>query len=222
MLSIFNKEKYFAKNEKEFLVYLHKKNGTKLIRENLSFAFNDLEGNGYYKFDKDLSLPMARLGKLHEYLKWLSAGITGDELDVLLDLADKALTDGLKTGKNASKIGFILSEIKDRKNMVVHDELFYNIIACQIIRHDENITEFNNEIQMQKVAAFRRLNEENDTFFLNIHEYLKALNWSTITTDELKTLLIGSVTHRQATAKIVESLFGQLSESQIATLSSHL
>ena len=222
MLSIFNKEKYFAKNEKAFLDYLHKKNGTKIIRDNLSFAFNDLDGNGYYKFGKELSLPMARLGKLHEYLKWLSAGITGDELDVLLDLADKALTDGLKTGKNAAKIGFVLSEIKDRKNMVVHDELFYNIIAVQFVRHDESVTEFNNDIQMQKVAAFRRLNVENDTFFLNIHEYLKALNWSTITIEELKTLLIGSVTHRQATAKIVENLFGQLSESQIATLSSHL
>lgn len=222
MFGIFNKEKYFAKNEKEFLAYLHKKNGTKIVKENLTFAFNDLEGNGYYKFGKELGLPMARLGKLHEYIKWLSAGITGNELEVLLDQADKSLTEGIKTGKNASKIGFVLSEIRERKNMVVHDELFYNIIAVQFVRHDEDITTYNNEIQMQKVASFRRLNEENDTFFLNIHEYLKALNWSTITIDEFKSLLTDSQTHRHATLEMMESLFGQLSESQRAILSSHL
>ena len=221
MLGIFSNW-YFARNEKKFLEYLHKKNGTKITRDNLTFAFNDLDGNGYYKFDKEVSLPMARLGKLHEYIKWLSAGITGDEMEVLIDQADKALTEGLKTGKNASKIGFILSELKDRKNMVVHDELFYNIIAVQFIRHDENITEFNNEIQMQKVQAFRRLNQENDTFFLNIQEFLKALNWSTITIEEFKELLIGSQTHRLATAKMVENLFGQLSENQRMTLSNLL
>ena len=54
MLSIFNKW-YFARNEKQFLAYLHKKNGTKITRDNLTFAFNDLDGNGYYKFDKEVS-----------------------------------------------------------------------------------------------------------------------------------------------------------------------
>lgn len=206
--------------EKGFLKYLHKKNGTKLTKDNLSFSFFDLEGNGYYKFPKDLSLPMARLGKLHEYIKWLSAGVTGSELDIMLDNADKALTEGIKTGKNAAKIGFVISELRDRKSMVVHDELFYNIIAVQIIRHDESPTEFNNEIQMEKVASFRKLNESNDTFFLNISEYLKALNWSNITKDELMDILQNSVTHRQATTEMMTKLFDNLSENQKATLNS--
>ena len=34
--------------------------------------------------------------------------------------------------------------------MVLHDELFYNIIAVQLIRQDESPTEFNNEIHLQK------------------------------------------------------------------------
>lgn len=206
--------------EKGFLRYLHQKNGTKLTKNNLSFSFFDLKGNGYYKFPKELGLPMVRLGKLNEYIKWLSSGIDGAELDKMLDNADKALTDGIKTGKNAAKIGFIISEIKDRKNMIIHDELFYNIIAVQIIRHDESPTEFNNEIQMEKVDAFRKLNETNDTFFLNISEYLKALNWSNITREELVDILQNSMLHREATDKTMEVLFGQLSESQRATLSS--
>lgn len=206
--------------ENGFLKYLHRKNGTKLTKDNLSFSFFDLDGNGYYKFPKELAIPMVRLGKLHEYIKWLSAGITGSELDALLDNADRALMDGLKTGKNAAKIGFVISELRDRKKMVVHDELFYNIIAIQIIRHDEKPTEFNNDIQLQKVKAFRQLNESSDTFFLNISEYLKALNWSNITRDELMDILHNSTIHREATNELMEKLFGSLSESQKATLSS--
>lgn len=212
-----NKDKYFAKNEAEFLKYLHKKNGTKLTKENLTFSFFDLDGHGYYKFPKDIALPMNRLGKMYEYMMWLSAGVTGQELDKMLDNADKALTDGLMKGKNAAKIGFLISELKDRKNMIVHPELFYNIIAVQIIRDDESPTEFNNEIQMQKVEAFKRLDTENDTFFLNIQEYLKVLNWSNITRDELINILRDSRIRLEATLKTMQKLFEQpLPESEMS------
>lgn len=213
-----NKEKYFAKNEKEFLAYLHKKNGTRLTKENLVFSFFDLDGKGYYKFPKDLALPMARLGKLQEYMTWLSAGITSDELDKMLDLADKSLIDGLKTGKNASKIGWIVSELRERKKMIVHEELFYNIIAIQIIRDDESITDFNNDIQMDKVQAFKKLNTENDTFFLNISEYLKALNWSNISREELLNILKDSTLRMQATEKMIYNLYEKLSPEVQQTL----
>ena len=216
---ILNKEKFFIKNEKLFLEYLHKKNGTKLTKENLSFSFFDLDGNGYYKFSNDLSLPMERLGKLQEYMAWLSAGITGDELDKMLDSAEKAINDGLKTSKNAAKIGWIISELRDRKKMIVHEELFYNVIAIQIIRYDESVGEFNNEIQMQKVEAFKKLNNNNDTFFLNIQEFLKALNWSNITKNELLNILKDSTIRIQATEKVMLSLFEKLSPDQIQTLS---
>lgn len=206
--------------EKGFLNYLHKKNGTKLTKDNLSFSFFDLDGNGYYKFPSDLALPMARLGKLHGYTKWLSSGVDGKELDIMLDNIDKALTEGIKTGKNAAKIGFVVSQLKERKTMIVHDELFYNIIAIQIIRHDESPVKFNQEIHQAKVEAFRKLNESNDTFFLNISEYLKALNWSNITKEELVTILLGSETHRKAEREMMEKLFENLSESQKATLNS--
>lgn len=214
-----NKEKYFQKNEKAFLEYLHKKNGTKLTKENLTFSFFDLEGNGYYKFPKELALPMLRLGKLQEYMAWLSAGITGEEMDKMLDAVDKAITDGLKNNKNASKVGWLVSEIRDRKKMIVNPELFYNIIAIQMIRDDESPTEFNNEIQMQKVEAFKRLNTENDTFFLNIQEYLKALNWSNITREELINILKESTLRIQATEKVLLGLFEKLSPEMQGALS---
>ncbi len=213
-----DKEKFFQRNEKEFLQYLHKKNGTKLTKENLVFSFFDLDGKGYYKFPKDLALPMARLGKLQEFMTWLSAGITGDEMDKMLDSMESAIMEGLKTGKSAAKIGWAISELRERKKMIVHEELFYNIIAIQIIRDDEMPTEFNNDIQMAKVNAFRKLNTENDTFFLNIHEYLTALNWSNITKDELLNILKDSTIRSQAAEKMMQSLYEKLSPEVQQTL----
>lgn len=206
--------------EPQFIRFLNKKNAIKLTKDNLSFAFHDNSGHGYYKFPKEMALPMVRLGKLMGFMTRLSSGITGEELEKLLSYADQALTDGIKNGKNASKIGFIISEIRDAKTMVVHDELFYNIIALQFIRQDESPTKFNNDIHMEKVKAFKELNEQSDSFFLSISEYLKALNWSNITREELLDILNNSSIHRQARNEVLENLFGKLSETQKATLNS--
>lgn len=199
-----NKEKYFAKNEKQFLEYLHKKNGTTLTKDNLVFKFFDLEGNGYYEYPSTIYLPMSRLAKLQEYLMWISAGVSGDELDGMLKKADKALSDGVKNGKGAAVIGFIIQELMDRKNMVIHEELFYNFIAAQLIRHDESPTQFNNEIHLQKVESFKAMNKKDDTFFLIIQEYLKVLNLSNITKDDLDKLLAEANQRSAAMKKVLQ------------------
>jgi hypothetical protein len=212
MSVIFSKKWFFERNENEFLRYIHKKNGHTLTKDNLTYSFLDLDGNAYYKFPKDLALPMERMGKLHEYMMWLSAGITGQELDLMLDYADKLITEGLTKGKNGSKVGFILSDIKERKNKIIHPELFYNIIAVQTIRWDESVTSFNNDIQLEKVEAFKRLNNEDDTFFLNIREYLVALNWSNISRIELLNILKQSTFDIKTSLSIVGKICGVQSE----------
>lgn len=189
--------------EKKFIKHLLKKNAVGFTKENLTFSFHDLDGNSYYSFPKDVALPVVRLGKLQEFYTWLSAGVTGEELEKMIDAADKALTNGLKDQKGVAKIGFILSELKDRKNMVLHPELYYNIIAAQTIRHDEKINEWNNEIQMQKVDAFKLMDKESDTFFLATHELLLQLNSSSITRTQLQNLLAESLFRIKATAEML-------------------
>lgn len=172
--------------EKQFIKHLHQKAGTKMTKDNMVFAFHDLDGNSYYSFPKDLSIPIIRIGKLQEFYTWLSAGITGQELSKLIDAADKALTNGLTENKGIAKIGFILSELKDRKNMVIHPELYYNIIAAQLIRDDEKVNEWNNDIHMQKVEAFKKMDADTDVFFLATQELIMELGLSTITKQELQ------------------------------------
>lgn len=193
--------------EKRFLVYLHKKNGTKLSKDNMLFSFHDLDGNAYYSFPKELAIPIIRLGKLQEYYTWLSAGMTGDEIDKLIDSADKALT-GLMTGdkKGFAKAGFILAQMKDRKQMVIHPELYYNILAAQIIRHDEKVNEWNQDIQLQKVEAFKRMDQETDTFFLATNELRKQLTSLDITRELLLSLLKESEVEIKAMETMMERL----------------
>lgn len=197
------KKWFFNKYEKEFLAHILKQKEVMLVKDDLNFKFFDLDGNAYYEYPSTIYLPMARLAKLQEYVMWISAGISGDELDGMLKKADKALSDGLKAGKGASIIGFIIQELMDRKNMVIHEELFYNFIAVQLIRHDESPTQFNNEIQMQKVESFKKMNKKDDSFFLNIQEYLKVLNLSNITKDDLDKLLAEAIQRTRAMKKIL-------------------
>lgn len=191
--------------EKRFIKYLNKKNAIKLTKDNLNLSFYDDEGRGYYKFSKDIELPMTRLAKLQEYLMWLSKGISKEEYVKALEFAKQGLEGGIKDGKGLAKIGFVLHELIDRSEMVIHDELFFNIIAVQLIRDDESPTEFNNEIQMQKVAAFKALNTKDDSFFLNIQEFLEQLNLSSITKNQLEKLLKESQVLRGAMERMLST-----------------
>lgn len=149
---------------------------TSIPHAKLEYCFSDSLGVKYYKFPESMSLPLERFGKLQEFMMWMSSGITSTELDGLLDEADKALTEGLLQKKNAARIGFILSEIRDRKNMVIHTELLYNFLAVQVIREDEAPEFFNNSIQMEKVERFKDETKNGKTYDFFLRIGLKKLN----------------------------------------------
>lgn len=192
--------------EKKMLTRIHKKMAVTVTKENLVFAFNDLEGNGYYKFPKGIEMPLSRIGKVQEYLMWLSRGVSKEEYLRAIDIAEQAMNDGVKNTKGMAKIGFVLGELKERANMVIHDELFYNIIACQLIRQDESPTLFNNEIHMQKVEELKKLDLTSDAFFLNIQEYLEVFNLQNISKHQFENLMTASAQVRKAMDLMLNSL----------------
>lgn len=137
----------------------------------LEYAITDLNGVKYYKFAQDAAIPIERWGKLNEYMMWMAAGLSSTELDKLIDIAEKAIADGLsKDTRNVAKISTVLNEIKERKGMVIHTELFYNYVAVQLIREDETPETFNNEIHLQKVEQFKKEVAQGNCydFFFNI------------------------------------------------------
>lgn len=195
--------------EKKMLNKIHKKMGVTLTKDNLVLAFTDLEGYGYYKFPKGLEMPLSRLSKMQEYLMWLSRGVSKTEYIRALDIAEQAMNDGIKNTKGMAKIGFVLGELKERSNMIIHSELFYNILACQFVRSDESITEYNHEIHLQKVEAFQEMDSLNDNFFLNIQEYLEVFNLSDISRNEYVLLMNESTRVRAAMDQMMNSLSKQ-------------
>ena len=156
--------------------YFRPKVSSGIPHSKLELCFTDSCGYRYYKFPEAMSLPLERFGKLQEFMMWMSAGLTSVELDMLLDEADKALTDGLMQKKNAARIGFVLSQIRDRKTMVIHTELLYNFVAVQVIRQDESPDHFNNAIHIEKIDQFKEETKDGNTYFF-FHELgLKKLN----------------------------------------------
>lgn len=149
---------------------------TSIPHAKLELCFTDSNGVKYYKFPEAMSLPVERFGKLQEFMMWMSAGLTSVELDALIDTADQALTDGLTQKKNAAKIGFVLSQIRERKNMVIHTELLYNFLAVQVIREDEPAEHFNNSIHLEKIAQFKIETANGKTYDFFLHIGLKKLN----------------------------------------------
>ncbi len=177
-----------------------------LSKDNMIYSFTDLEGNSYYKFPKDLEMPIERFAKVQEYLTWLHKGVDKEEHRSLLKLGKVSMAAGFKHPEEISTVGWVFTELENRCKMVLHDELFYNIIAAQVVRGDESPGKWNHEIQMQKVEAFKELDSLGDGFFLHIAEYLQSLNLSNTTRDEYNTLMNESLKVRRATAMLLKKL----------------
>lgn len=154
-------------------------------KEHLIKSYVTADGTQYWRFPEKMALPMLRLGKLIEYTQWMSNAKT-QQLDEMLDAADEYLTQGLKTGKNASKIGFLHYEIRKLLRMSNHCELLCNIIAVQNIREDESPVIYNEEIHLEKVAAIKvEIEKGNNYFFFQAPESKKLMASLSITENEL-------------------------------------
>lgn len=193
--------------EKGFLKHLHRKYGRKTTSDDLLFAFHDLEGYQYYTFTKDLGLPLCRIAKVNDYYSWLLRGIDVNEHSELLDRMDVAMNEGIKNGKGLANIGFIIGEMRKRVGMIIHEDLYYNILAVQHIRSDEDASKFNQQIHNEKVEAFRKLDQnEVDAFFLATSEFRKQLNFSDITRQELAKRFLESTRLKQNLLNYLNSI----------------
>lgn len=149
--------------------------------KDLEYRFTDSNGLKYYGYTDKLSMSFDRFAYFNEFYTWWSNGLSDQNLSELLDMADKALENGIikmEGGKrvNVIRIGAILSEIRIRKDMTKSLELVYNILACQLIREDEDLFTYNVRIHQDKVKQFKTEVENNNAFFLHMKEFLQLFN----------------------------------------------
>jgi hypothetical protein len=179
---------YTLKNNKDaILEYNRIQENKPVTHKDLKYIFTDSDKKRYYGFEDAANMPKERFDKLQEYLTFMSAGLTSEELNKLLDVAERCVEGGIvkmdKEGKfkNAMRLVAILQEIRNRQNIISPTELSYNYLAVQYVREDENPLIFDNEIQLQKVAKFKEDAESSHRFFFRLPELgklLKLLNMS--------------------------------------------
>ncbi len=161
---------------KGLLSYYLKDQNKPKTHSDLTYAFTDQEGKKYYRYPDQMNLPLERFNKLQEFHVWMSARLTPEQLDLLVDKGISIISKGIEQGNNAAKVTAILYQIKEREAMIVPHQLVLNMIAVQLVREDETPQAFDNDIQLEKVKAFMADAELHDTFFLTLPELRRLLN----------------------------------------------
>lgn len=165
----------------------------KLTHKNLSFWFADNNGVNYFRFPDNMMLSLERLANLKMLYSWLSAGISGEEMQSIVSTMKKALHEGLGNPDATAKIATLISVIEERMKYSFHLELYYNIVATLAVREDESPEVFNNDIQMQKVVAFKEMTKNGGAYFFFQEMLSKTpINLSAITESEWTSLVVES------------------------------
>lgn len=163
-------------NRDFFMKQMSKELASKLRHTDLRLWFTDLNGIQYYQFDEDKPLPVERYGELMGFMQYLVKGFDAHEETMILDEMKKAIANGLKDMKLISRIGFLIGVMEERKKLVIHSELLYNIVAVTCVRQDESIDVFSPKIQKEKIIAFKNYVEEAGSYPFFQKTELKKLN----------------------------------------------
>lgn len=158
---------------------------------NMEYRFTDSNGKKYYGFTDEMAMSMDRFGYWEEFMIWWSNGLSEKIMHEYLDVIDDAIEQGILPKKDRDKnkfspaviIGVVSKQIRSAKDMSKPYDLVMNMLACQLIREDEDLLTYNKAIQKEKVKQFMEEVENDNAFFLNFSEY-KHLFASTITSPE--------------------------------------
>src|SRR3990167_4205337 len=100
----------------------------------MELAFIDSNGKRYYKYKDEMDMPLKRWAMLQQFFGELTMVMTHGELMRITDAMQTAL--GGKD-RDIAMIGFLIKEIKNRCEMLLHEEILFRIVACLYIREDE-------------------------------------------------------------------------------------
>ena len=140
--------------KKQFLKFAFSHQSKPVNFDRLEYIFIDSNGFRYYKFTKDDDIPILRKGRLEQYLKELQLGLSSDNLESILSYMEKALDGGNKP--SIAKIGHAIEEIRNRRQILLHPEIMFNMVASLYIREDENPARVDEEIHEDKVNQFKK------------------------------------------------------------------
>lgn len=186
---------------------------------NLEFRFKDNDGVSYYEVGSVMKFPLERHTHRAQIAQWMSASLTSTELDKLLDVADEQL-EALVAGKKGSlsRVGAVLNEIRNRKNMVLHPDLMMQYIAVHLVREDENPFTVDLNVMDQKIESFRKMIAGGRLLDFFHMDCLNALNAHTnLSKEEFQKFWIESQMELKTLNKKIEYLKSNLKSGDLLT-----
>lgn len=196
----------------------HKKNGTELKANQLEMTFTDMEGINYYRFPDFMAFPLERHARRAQITQWMASGLTNDELEKLIGIAETEL-ENLVAGKKGSlsKVGAVLNQIKMRKELVLHHELVYQYIAVHYIRDDENPYQVDDMVMDAKIESFKRMVAGGRLLdFFQLKELNRINETIGLSSDEFQELWNASIVEQKILLQKIKFLISKL-KSEIAT-----
>lgn len=151
----------------------------------LIFILDHPGPNKYYRYTDDSKMPLDRFGQLQDHLIAMNSGLSRPEVEMILQLFkknleafNKAASIGKGWIKPLSELGFIVGEMEERKKLILHPDIFEDIVATLYLREDEIGETYNQKIHDQKKAAFAEAKKKDklDPFHLKgLSAYLPSL-----------------------------------------------
>jgi hypothetical protein len=139
------------------------------------------EGHTYYRFPKELNLPLERFSMSMSLMERISSGLSGSEMEKILAGMERALSAGLSNPKNAAVVATYIHVIRERQGTVIHRDLLLNLAATWVVREDEDPGQIDPDIHQQKLTLFEGMcKEASHDFFtkLDIDPLMPLLNMS--------------------------------------------
>lgn len=140
--------------KKVFLKEFYKDQSFNSGHRNMTRVFVDSNGVEYYTFTDDLDLPINRWKEIEKIVLMLKHCMTDETIDLFCDAMEKALNSGKKV--ELAKIGYLIEEMRRRKNILMDTDLMFDLIAYKLIRKDENPAEVDKVIHKQKIEQFKK------------------------------------------------------------------
>lgn len=121
------------------------------------FAFV-CEGKRYYRYVDEFDIPIDRKAAIDEIMTELLMKTDSAELAMFTTAMRKVIEEGIKNGGKFDllKLGRIVTELEDRKNLLIHVDLFFAIVGATHYAEGEKVHEWNQGYEQQKIEALKR------------------------------------------------------------------
>lgn len=182
----------FTKYREDFVNFLYSEQPKVPGIDKLALRYTDKKGRRYFGWERDSDIPTVRYAKVLEFMQYMIKGVSAQEDEKLDNQLLSILEEGVKdvNSKAFARASAIVMERQMRRKMLVHTQLCYDVLACQIAREDENPYDFSNPIHLEKVDMLMEENKDGHVdFFFRLHELKRVRDLLGIPKQDWQTFL---------------------------------